>query len=186
MVDEPYRAIVYNGIKVPEIFNHYENTMIITSHSKDLGLAGERIGHIALKPGIAEYDELRRTIAFTTRALGFKSAPSTMQRVVSTLQEATVDVAAYERKRNMLCDGLEKFGFEVRRPQGAFYLFPKTPIEDDVKFVRELQKERILTVPGSGFGRPGHIRISYCVEDETIKRSLPGFEKVARRVGLLG
>ncbi len=184
--DEPYRAIVYNGCRVPEISNVYENSIVMTSHSKDLGLAGERIGNIALRPGIAEYEELREAIAFTTRALGFKSAPATMQRVVSTLQDSTVDIAAYERKRNMLCEGLEKLGFKFHKPEGAFYLFPQTPIPDDVKFVKELQKECILTVPGSGFGRPGHIRISYCVEDDTIVRSMPGFEKIARRMKIPG
>ncbi len=183
--DEPYYAIVYNGIKVPEVFNHYENSIVLTSHSKDLGLAGERIGNIALRPGIAGFEELRAAIAFTTRALGFKSAPATIQRVVSTLQNESVDIAAYERKRNMLCDGLEKLGFVFHRPEGAFYLFPKSPTVDDVAFVRELQKERILTVPGSGFGRSGHIRISYCVEDDVIKRSLPAFEKTARRTGMI-
>lgn len=185
LADEPYRAIVYNDIKVPEIFNHYKNSFVITSHSKDLGLAGERIGHIALHPKIADYDELRRAIAFTTRGLGFKSAPSTMQNVVGTLQDTSVDIASYERKRNLLCDGLEKCGFKFSRPEGAFYLFPKSPTEDDVSFVKELQKECILTVPGSGFGRAGHIRISYCVEDEMIERSLPLFEKVAGRCGMI-
>ncbi len=185
MADEPYRAIVYDGIRVPEIFNHYENSMVITSHSKDLGLAGERIGHIALRPGIAEYDELRKAFAFTTRALGFKSSPSTMQQVVSALQDASVDVAAYGRKRSMLCEALKKYGFRFRLPEGAFYLFPETPTGDDVAFVKELQEECVLTVPGSGFGRAGHIRISYCVEDETIERSMPGFEKVAKRTGMI-
>ena len=183
--DEPYRAITYNGCRVPEVANIYRNSLVMTSHSKDLGLAGERIGTIALRPGIDEYEELREAIAFTTRALGFKSAPATIQRVVSTLQDCTVDIAAYERKRKMLCEGLARLGFEFHKPEGAFYLFPRTPIPDDVAFIKELQKEGILTVPGSGFGRPGYIRISYCVEDDTITRAMPSFEKVARRMKMI-
>lgn len=184
LADEPYRAITYDGVQVPQPFEHYRNSIVVTSHSKDLGLPGERIGHIALRPGISQFEELRRAMLFATRALGFVSAPGTMQRVVAALQGVSIDVSAYKRKRDMLCDGLASMGYRFHRPEGAFYLFPKTPIPDDVAFVRELQKEYVLTVPGSGFGRPGHIRISYCVADETIERSMPAFERVARRHGM--
>ena len=184
IADEPYRAITYNAVEVPHVYDHYRNSIVITSHSKDLGLPGERIGQIAMRPGISQFEELRSAMLFATRALGFVSAPGIMQRVVASLQGLSVDVDAYLRKRNMLCDGLESLGYRFHRPEGAFYLFPKTPIPDDVAFVRELQKEYVLTVPGSGFGRPGHIRVSYCLEDKTIEGAMPAFERVAKRYGL--
>lgn len=186
LADEPYKAIVYNGKRPPQVFDHYNNSIVITSHSKDLGLPGERIGHIAMRPGIDEFAELRKAMVFATYALGFVSAPGIMQRVIAALQGVSIDVDAYRRKRDMLCDGLAKAGYKFYRPEGAFYLFPKTPIPDDVAFVRELVKEYVLTVPGSGFGRAGHIRISYCVEDNTIARALPAFERVAKKYGLKG
>jgi len=185
LADEPYRAIVYNGTELPKVFDHYKNSIVITSHSKDLGLPGERIGYIAMRPGIEGLDQLRQAMLFASYALGFVGAPSIMQRVVASLQGVSVDVSAYRRKRDILCSGLEKMGYQFHKPEGAFYLFPKTPIPDDVAFVRELVKEYVLTVPGSGFGRPGHIRISYCVEDKTIQRALPAFERVAGKYGLL-
>jgi aspartate aminotransferase len=171
-------------VELPQVFHHYKNSIVITSHSKDLGLPGERIGHIAMRPEIDEFAELRTAMLFATYALGFVSAPGIMQRVIATLQGVSVDVEAYRRKRDMLCDGLAAMGYRFHRPEGAFYLFSRTPIPDDVAFVRELVKEYVLTVPGSGFGRPGHIRISYCVEDDTIERALPAFERVAKRYGL--
>ena len=185
VADEPYRAIVYDGIEVPQLFDYYTNSIVITSHSKDLGLAGERIGHIAMRPGISQFEELRGAMLFATRALGFISAPGIMQRVVASLQGTSIDVESYRRKRDMICDGLASMGYRFHKPEGAFYLFPKTPIPDDVAFVRELQKEYVLTVPGSGFGRPGHNRISFCVEDSTIERAMPAFERVAKRHGLI-
>ncbi len=185
IADEPYRTIVYDGIEVPQLFDYYTNSIVITSHSKDLGLAGERIGHIAMRPGISQFEELRGAMLFATRALGFISAPGIMQRVVASLQGTSIDVESYRRKRDMICDGLVSMGYRFHRPEGAFYLFPKTPIPDDVAFVRELQKEYVLTVPGSGFGRPGHIRISFCVEDGTIERAMPAFERVAKKHGLI-
>lgn len=183
LADEPYRAIVYNGIQLPQVFDYYRNSIVITSHSKDLGLPGERIGHIAMRPEIDEFAELREAMLFASYALGFVSAPGILQRVIAPLQGVSVDVKAYMRKRDMLCDGLAAAGYKFHKPEGAFYLFPKTPIPDDVAFVRELVKEYVLTVPGSGFGRPGHIRISYCVEDKTIERALPAFARVAKRHG---
>jgi len=113
--------------------------------------------------------------------LGYVNAPALMQRAVARLLEESVDISVYQKRRNMLCDGLASFGYDFVKPQGAFYLFPRTPIEDDVAFVGALQEENILTVPGTGFGGPGHFRIAYCVSDETIEKALPGFERVMKK-----
>jgi aspartate aminotransferase len=175
--DEPYRKIVYDGTVVSSIFKVYEQSIVATSYSKDLSIAGERIGFAAVHPAARYKADIMGAMAFTIRILGFVNAPALMQRVVAELQGARVDVDAYKRKRDLLCDGLADAGYEFGVPAGAFYLFPRTPIEDDVAFVRELQKERILTVPGSGFGTPGYIRIAYCVDDRTIVDALPGFRR---------
>jgi aspartate aminotransferase len=176
--DEPYRKIVYDGRTVPSIFTSYSESIVATSYSKEFSIPGERIGFIAVSPEAKSKADLVAGMTLCNRILGFVNAPALMQRVVAKLQGASVDVAQYKRKRDILCDGLRDCGYKFVTPPGAFYLFPETPVEDDVKFVRALQEERILTVPGSGFGGPGHFRISYCVADETIRRALPGFEKV--------
>ncbi len=176
--DEPYRKIVYDGRTVPSIFPSYSESIVATSYSKEFSIPGERIGFIAVSPEAKYKADLVAGMTLCNRILGFVNAPALMQRVVAKLQGASVDVAQYKRKRDILCDGLRDCGYKFVTPPGAFYLFPETPVEDDVKFVRALQEERILTVPGSGFGGPGHFRISYCVADETIKRALPGFKKV--------
>ena len=176
--DEPYRKIVYDNIEVPSIFNCYKESIIANSYSKELSIPGERIGYIAVNPEASYKKELLGGMALANRILGFVNAPALMQRVVSALQGASVDVAAYDRKRTLLCDGLAKCGYEFEKPLGAFYLFSKTPVADDVEFVRALQKEMILTVPGAGFGGPGYMRIAFCVDDETIIKAMPGFKKV--------
>ncbi len=179
--DEPYSAIAYDGIKVPGILGACKNSIIVTSYSKSLSIPGERIGYIALNPGISDIDKLVGGIALCNRILGFVNAPAFMQRIIERMQGIYVDVEHYRRKRDLLCDGLWKAGFEFEKPDGAFYLFPRTPIDDDVEFVRALQEKNILVVPGSGFGGPGHIRISYCVDDSTIINSMDGFEEVMRK-----
>ena len=179
--DEPYRRIVFDGQQVPAIFPHYADSIIATSYSKDLSIPGERIGFVAVNPEAAYRAQLLDGLALANRILGFVNAPALMQRVVASVQGASVDSAVYQRKRDLLCSGLADAGYEFVTPPGAFYLFPRTPIADDVAFVKELQQELILTVPGSGFHGPGHFRISFCVEDETIIRSLPGFQKVMAR-----
>lgn len=179
--DEPYRKIVYTGHQVPSIFKAYSETIIATSYSKDLSIPGERIGFAAVNPGATYKDQVVAGMTLTNRILGFVNAPALMQRVVACLQGMHVDIDAYQRKRDLLCDGLDAAGYEFVRPVGAFYLFPRTPIEDDVAFVRELQQELILTVPGSGFAGPGHFRIAFCVSDETIVNALPGFERVMKK-----
>jgi len=120
-------------------------------------------------------------LALTNRILGFVNAPALMQRVVAGMQGMSVDIGEYKRKRDLLCDGLADAGYDFTTPSGAFYLFPRTPTADDVDFVRALQKELILVVPGSGFAGPGHFRIAFCVDDETIVNALPGFERVMRQ-----
>ena len=179
--DEPYRKIVYDGFQVPSIFDTYNNSFVVTSFSKDLSLPGERIGYAAVHPNIAEKGMIIAGMVLCNRVLGYVNAPALMQRAIARLLDESVDVSVYQKKRDMLCDNLSRFGYDVIKPEGAFYLFPKAPIEDDVAFVRALQEENILTVPGSGFGGPGHFRIAYCVSDQVIEKALPGFERVIRR-----
>jgi len=179
--DEPYRKIVYDGISVPSVFDLYNETFSVTSFSKDLSLPGERIGYVAAHPDILDRQIVMAGLVLCNRILGYVNAPALMQRAVSHLLEDSVDISVYQRRRDLLCDGLASFGYEFSKPQGAFYLFPKTPVDDDVAFVAELQKENILTVPGSGFGGPGHFRISYCVSDEVIEKSMPGFERTIKK-----
>ena len=179
--DEPYRKIAYNGIVVPSIFNSYKESFVVTSFSKDLSLPGERIGYVAVNPEASDKDVIAAGMVLCNRIIGFVNAPALMQRAVSGLLDASVDISVYKRKRDILCEGLAHLGYDVTRPDGAFYLFPKSPIKDDVKFVSALQEENILTVPGSGFGGPGYFRIAYCVADSVIERSMPGFERAIRR-----
>ncbi len=182
--DEPYKKLLYDGAVYPDVCAYYENSLVVTSHAKDLALPGERIGYIATNPSCVGMQDIQDGLSFANRTLGFVNAPALMQHVITYLQGVTIDMAQYERKRNMLCDNLASMGYQFVRPQGAFYLFPKAPIEDDVAFVKALQDERILTVPGSGFGTSGYFRISYCVEDETIEGAMDGFRKVAKAYGM--
>jgi len=179
--DEPYRKIIYDGITVPSIFDAYNESFVVTSFSKDLSLPGERIGYAACNHDISDRGTIIAGMVLCNRILGFVSAPALMQRAVALLLEEAVDVSLYQKKRDLLCDGLQACGYEFVKPRGAFYLFPRTPIEDDVAFVAALQEENILTVPGSGFGGPGHMRIAYCVSDDTIVNALPGFERVIKK-----
>jgi len=185
LTDEAYRRIVYDGTELPVSFLYYPHTIRVTSHSKDLSLPGERIGYIAVSPLCEETDELISALIFANRTLGFVNAPALMQRLVAPLQKNSVKIRDYEEKRDLLYSSLKAFGYQVVKPQGAFYIFPKTPIEDDVVFVKELQSRRILTVPGRGFGKPGYFRISYAVENGVIERALPGFKEVAEKFGLV-
>jgi aspartate aminotransferase len=185
LTDEAYRRIVYDGTELPVSFLYYPHTIRVTSHSKDLSLPGERIGYIAVSPLCEETDELISALIFANRTLGFVNAPALMQRLVAPLQKNSVKIRDYEEKRDLLYSSLKAFGYQVVKPQGAFYIFPKAPIEDDVVFVKELQSKRILTVPGRGFGKPGYFRISYAVENGVIERALPGFKEVAEKFGLV-
>ena len=181
IADEPYRKIVYDGQKVPSIFQCYTESIIATSYSKDISIPGERIGYLAVNPEASYKKDLIAGMALANRILGFVNAPALMQRFVASIQGASVDISAYARKRELLCKGLADYGYDFLRPPGAFYLFPRTPVPDDVEFVRALQEELILTVPGSGFGGPGHFRIAFCVADETIINAMPGFKRVMEK-----
>ncbi len=178
--DEPYVEIVYDGVTVPSVLKAYPNSIVACSYSKTLSLPGERIGYIAVHPKIYEANDLIGALILCTRILGFVNAPALMQRVVARLQHVAVDVGVYQRKRDLLCEGLAKAGYFFHKPQGAFYLFVKSPIRDDVAFVRILLGHNILAVPGSGFGWPGYFRIAFCVDDATIINSMPGFTEAIK------
>ncbi len=182
--DEPYAKIVYDDITVPSVFNHIKNSIAVTSHSKDLALPGERIGYIAVSPKAEDIGLLMEGLVFCNRTLGFVNAPALMQRLVAGLQRESVDIAEYQEKRDLLYNELTALGFKMVKPQGAFYLFPKSPLPDDVEFVKAAQKYNILLVPGSGFGAPGFFRISYCIDKQIIVNSLPAFKALATELGL--
>jgi aspartate aminotransferase len=184
--DEPYRKIIYDGLVYPQVLPHHPRTFVLTSHSKDLALPGERIGYIAVHPDIDDKRELIDGLIYCNRILGYVNAPAMMQRVVTNLQSVTVSISEYQRKRDLLYGALTSMGYSTVKPQGAFYFFPKSPVDDDVMFIRELQESRVLAVPGRGFGMPGYFRISYCTDDHTIEGSLEGFRKAARKHGLAG
>jgi len=178
--DEPYSEIIYDGVALPSVLKIYPHSFIASSYSKSLSVPGERIGYIAVNPAMADLAEVMGGLILCNRILGFVNAPALMQRAIALLQGVRVDVEMYRRKRDLLCDGLSFVGYRVIKPQGAFYLFLPTPIPDDVRFAAALQERRILTVPGSGFFRSGHIRIAYCVDDDTILGSIKGFGEVLK------
>jgi aspartate aminotransferase len=182
--DEPYARISYDGKSVPNIFRYVENSVIVTSHSKDLALPGERIGYLAANPRMRNLEQFMEGAIFSNRVLGFVNAPALMQRLVAGLQHVSVDIGAYQEKRDLLYQALTGMGFRMVRPDGAFYLFPQSPLSDDIEFVRIAQKHRILLVPGAGFGAPGFFRIAYCVDKAMIERSLDAWRELAREVGL--
>ncbi len=177
---------MYDGCTVPCIFNYYADTLITTSYSKDLSLPGERIGFVAVSPYTQDISKVVGALSLANRILGFVNAPVLMQRLIVELQGICVDTDIYRRKRDRLVSSLKAAGYELVVPKGAFYLFPRSPIADDVAFVRLLQEENILVVPGSGFGGPGHFRIAYCVDDQTIERALPGFHRAFARARSTG
>ncbi|ADL51692.1 pyridoxal phosphate-dependent aminotransferase [Clostridium cellulovorans] len=178
--DEPYGKIVYDSAEVPSVFKIFKNAMIINSYSKSLALAGERIGYIAVSNKTEEVETLVKALEFCNRTLGFVNAPGLFQKVIADSLDSKVDVEDYKMKRDYLYDNLTRIGFECVKPQGAFYLFPKALIEDDIEFVKTAVKYNLLLVPGSGFGYKGHFRMSYCVEFDMIKRSIAAFEKLAK------
>jgi aspartate aminotransferase len=175
--DEPYKSFVYDGQRQPEVSSFITNTVICNSWSKSLGLAGERIGYLALSPLLEDAAQLRPACGFANRILGFVNAPAIWQRVLLESIDASIDVATYEQKRNVLCDALEIIGYEVKRPEGAFYVFLKTPIPDDIAFAERLAAEGVLAVPGTGFGRSGYVRLSLTIPLEHIQKSIGGFQR---------
>ena len=184
--DEPYRELAYDGVEVPYVTQSYENTVICYSYSKSLSLPGERIGYLVIPDAFADSKQVFAAASIANRVLGSVNAPSLMQRVIKRCveQEVEVDLAAYDRNRNRLYQGLTDLGFSCIRPQGAFYLFVKSPIEDEKAFCVQAQKHNLLLVPGSSCACPGYVRIAYCVSYEQIERSMPAFEKLAADYGL--
>jgi len=178
--DEPYRSIVFDGLRSPDTLRHIDRAVVAWSWSKAMAISGERIGYLAIPPWLEEATALRNACTFATRILGYINAPAIWQWVVSACPEATVDVSEYQAKRDLLCDGLTAAGYEAPRPQGSYYVFPKTPIPDDVEFIGMLQEEGILAVPGTGFGRPGYMRLSLTIARRELERSLAGFERAIR------
>jgi aspartate aminotransferase len=182
VADEPYRKIVYDGLTVPSVFQAYENSVVVSSFSKDLSLAGERVGFLCANPALKDCEEFMSAATLCNRILGFVNAPALMQRAVSEMLEDQVDVGVYQERVRTLSRGLREIGYKVSETQGTFYLFPESPVPDDFGFVETMKKELILAVPGSGFSRPGHFRLSLCLDAEKIKRSLPGFERAIKNV----
>jgi aspartate aminotransferase len=182
IADEPYRKIVFDNNEVPSIMQAYSNSIVISSYSKDLSLPGERIGYIALHPEIDEKLPLVGALTLANRILGFVNAPALMQRVVAELQGLSVDNTIYTKRREVFCKILADAGYEFMPPKGAFYVFPKSPIADDAEFVGKLQEQKILAVPGKGFGTPGYFRLAFCVEDSVIERSSEGFRKAMESI----
>ena len=172
--DEPYRKIVF-GQEPPSIFEAYPNSVVANSFSKDLSIPGERLGYLCLNPMMDNWERLAAGATLANRILGFVNAPAMMQRALPALLDDSVDVDIYRRRVDALSRGLEKLGYEFARPEGSFYLFPKSPIDDDRQFVDTLKEELILAVPGSGFGCPGHFRLSLCLPEDKVARSLGGF-----------
>ncbi|MDB4442772.1 pyridoxal phosphate-dependent aminotransferase [bacterium] len=178
--DEPYRKIIYDGT-VPSVFQAYPHSIVVSSYSKELSLAGERIGYLAVHPD-AEDAGLVAGAAIVVNTMICVNAPSMLQLAIAQLQGVTVDVSIYQRRRDMFCEGLAAAGYEFNIPEGAFYLFPKSPIADDVQFLNILKKELILAVPGVAFGAPGYFRLSYAVPDSTITGSFKGFKRALEKV----
>lgn len=177
--DEPYRELVYDGVQVPYLTKYYENAIIGYSYSKSLSLPGERIGYLVIPDEVADSEDVIAAANVANRILGYVNAPSLMQKAVAKCLDAQVDVPFYNRNREALYNGLKELGFECIKPEGAFYLFVKSPVEDEKVFCSAAKKHRILIVPGSSFACPGYVRIAYCVSYETIMNSMPGFKALA-------
>lgn len=177
--DEPYREIVYDDVEVPCILKYYNNSFIAYSYSKSLSLPGERIGYVVTNSLMNDFDEMMAALNISNRVLGFVNAPSLFQRVIAKTIGSEVDVNIYKKNRDLLYNHLVSLGFTCFKPQGAFYLFPKSPIEDDKKFCEDAKQFNLLLVPGSTFGCPGHVRLAYCTSYEKIEKSLQAFDKLA-------
>lgn len=184
IADEPYRELAYDGVDVPYLTKYYDNTIVGYSYSKSLSLPGERIGYLVIPDEADGSEELITAAAIANRTIGCVNAPSLMQKVIAKCVDAEVDVAAYDKNRLALYNGLKECGFECIKPQGAFYLFVKSPVADEKAFCEAGKKYNILMVPGSSFACPGYVRLAYCVSYDTIINSLPEFKKLAEEFGL--
>ena len=182
--DEPYRELAYDGVEVPYLTKYYDNTVVGYSYSKSLSLPGERIGYLVIPDEADGSEELISAATIANRTLGCVNAPSLIQKVVAKCVDAKTDLAAYDKNRQALYNGLKEWGFECIKPQGAFYLFVKSPVADEKAFCEAGKKYNILMVPGSSFACPGYVRLAYCVSYETIVNSLPEFKKLAAEYGL--
>ena len=181
--DEPYREIVYDGVNVPFVPNYYDDTIVCYSYSKSLSLPGERIGYVLVPPQAADSADLYAAVCGAGRALGYVCAPSMFQRVAARCAGQTSDLSVYQTNRDLVFDGLTGMGYSCVKPAGAFYLFPQTLEPDDRAFCERAKKYDLVVVPGTDFGAPGHMRISYCVQTETIRRALPLFAELAKEYG---
>lgn len=179
--DEPYRELVYDGVEVPFLTKYYANTIIGYSFSKSLSLPGERIGYLVIPDEAADSEKLIGAANVATRILGFVNAPTLQQKLVKACLNEKTDISYYDRNRETLYNGLRELGFECIKPEGAFYLFVKSPVEDEKAFCSAAKEYNILIVPGSSFGCPGYVRLAYCVAYETIVNSLPKFAELAAR-----
>ena len=176
--DEPYRELVYDGVKVPYLTKYYDNTIVCYSYSKSLSLPGERIGYLVIPKEIEDFSDMVASANTATRILGFVNAPSLMQLAIAECLNESVDMSIYENNRNKLMDILDRLGFSYIRPEGAFYLFMQTPYDDRL-FAENAKKERLLLVPGSAFGCAGYVRIAYCVAPDVIDNAYASFERLA-------
>ena len=182
--DEPYRELAYDGVEVPFLTKYYANTIVGYSWSKSLSLPGERIGYLLIPNECDDFELVYSAASIATRVSGFVNAPSLLQRAVARCIDSATDVEAYNRNREALYNGLKDCGFACIKPQGAFYLFVKTPTPDEKEFVQRAKKYHILVVPGSSFACPGYVRIAYCVSHDMILRALPHFKELAAEYGL--
>ena len=178
--DDPYKKIAFDGVATPNICEFYDHSIYITSHSKDLAIPGERIGYVVVHPRCASAREVMAGLIFSNRVLGFVNAPALFQRVVKDVQNVTIDVEPYRRRRDLIYNELTRIGYEVVKPQGAFYFFPKSPLADEMEFIPLLTARKVLVVPGRGFGTPGYFRISYCFPDRVIEGALTGLAEAYR------
>lgn len=179
--DEPYRRLIYDGLTVPFVSKYYKNTFVAYSFSKSLSLPGERIGYIIVNSQLDGFEEMMNALNVANRIIGFVNAPSLFQRVLPYCMEEKADLETYDKNRKLLYNMLTDLGFECVKPEGAFYMFPKTLIADDKEFCNTAKEFRILSTPGSAFSCPGHFRLSYCVSTETIERSYESFKLLAKK-----
>ncbi len=182
--DEPSRELAYDGVEVPYVTKFYQDTVICYSYSKSLSLPGERIGYLVIPDELTDSSQVFAAASIANRVLGCVNAPSLMQRVIKRCVDEQVNLEAYDKNRNLLYTSLKEMGFECIKPEGAFYLFVKSPLEEETEFVALCKRHRVLVVPGTSFACPGYVRIAYCVSYDQIERSLPAFKEIAKECGL--